>query len=109
MERVPKAGPPPRVDGLAIGVHEVSADSPHQGELHPDVDELLYAISGSMTAELHHPDGDEHIAVGAGEGVVIPRGVWHRLLVSEPTRVLHATPGPAFDVRWTREPDIERG
>lgn len=100
MQTTAKAGPPPRIDGLTFGFHRVDRDSPHGGELHPDGDELLVVLSGSMTVELVAGDGSvDHVAVPAGHGCIVPRGHWHRLLVDEPTTIWHATPGPAFEVR----------
>ena len=34
---------------------------------------------------------------------VVPRGVWHRLLVREPGDLLFATPGPSTEQRSVRE------
>lgn len=101
MTAVAKSGAPPRIDGLTFGFHHVEGDSPHGGELHLDGDELLVVLTGAITIELTTTDGIvEHVEVPAGHGCVVPRGVWHRLLVAEPTAILHATPGPAFDIRW---------
>jgi hypothetical protein len=41
-------GPHPTVDGLTLGVAVMSNDPPHRGEMHPDGDELLYLVSGSV-------------------------------------------------------------
>jgi quercetin dioxygenase-like cupin family protein len=46
-------------------------------------------------------DGDQH-TVGAetsvvlrqGDAFVVPRGVWHQVLVIEPAYFVHVTPGP---------------
>lgn len=99
----PKSGPPPRIDGLTFGFHHVDTDSPHGGEMHPDGDELLVVLSGAVTVELVDDDGAvEEIPVPAGHGCVVPRGLWHRLLVDVPSTIWHATPGPGFHLRWER-------
>ncbi len=106
MTPTAKAGAPPRIDGLTIGLHHVEGDSPHGGELHLDGDELLVVLTGALTVELTTDEGTvAPVEVPAGHGCVVPRGVWHRLLVAEPTTLLHATPGPAFDVRWPSRAD----
>lgn len=98
----PKRGTPPRIDGLTIGFHRVTASPPHDGELHPSADELLVVITGSLTAVLHcdrPTDQQQLVHVSAGDAVIVRARVWHRLIVHEPTTLLHATPGPDFDVR----------
>jgi mannose-6-phosphate isomerase-like protein (cupin superfamily) len=93
-------GPPQRIDGYTIGANpHLEGPGPHGGEVHPDGDEFLYLVSGTM--ELILDDGDER-AVGAetkvllrsGDAYVVPRGVWHRLEVVEPSYLIHVTPGP---------------
>lgn len=88
-------GPPERLDGFTIGVGVWGGPSPHNGEMHPDGDELLYVIDGVMHVLLELDDGDRTIDVPAGQAIVIPKGTWHRGLEGEPSRVLNITPGPA--------------
>jgi mannose-6-phosphate isomerase-like protein (cupin superfamily) len=91
--------PPVRVDGFTVGAPHMTADAPHRGELHPDGDELLYLISGSVDVVLDDGDQDH---VGAeittrlepGQAFVVPKGVWHRVHVREPSHFVHITPGP---------------
>jgi mannose-6-phosphate isomerase-like protein (cupin superfamily) len=48
-------------------------------------------------------DGAESIAeVGAGRAFVVPRGVWHRVLVREPGKLMFCTPGPRTEHRAAR-------
>lgn len=101
MRVVTGDGPPPRVDGLTFGMHRMDRDSIHAGELHPDGDELIVVVSGALVVELDRDGTVEQVEVTAGHGCIVPRGVWHRLLVSTPTTLMHATPGPGFDVRWS--------
>ena len=91
--------PPHRIDGFTIGAPLVTGDAPHGGEVHPDGDELLYLISGAMNLRLEHPDGDVEVELRAGQAVVVPRGVWHKLTLREPGQLLHITPGPGGDAR----------
>ena len=94
------SGPPRRIDGYTIGaVPNIEGPGPHGGEVHPDGDEFLYLVSGTM--ELILDDGDQD-AVGvetkvmlqSGDAYVVPRGVWHRLEAVEPSYLIHVTPGP---------------
>jgi mannose-6-phosphate isomerase-like protein (cupin superfamily) len=87
-------GPPQRIDGLTVGAPELTGDAPHDGEMHPDGDELLYLISGAVTLTLELADGDHLVDLGAGDPVVVPKGVWHKITMREPGRLIHITPGP---------------
>ncbi len=97
---VASPGPPRRIDGYTIGaVPDVDGPGPHLGEVHPDGDEFLYVVSGTL--ELVLDDGDEHtvgtettVVLGPGDAYVVPRGVWHRLEAREPSYLIHVTPGP---------------
>ena len=91
--------PPNRIDGLTIGAPEITGDAPHDGEVHPDGDELLYVIDGAMSVRLELPEGERHVDLAAGDALVIPRGVWHKVTMREPGRLLHVTPGPHGDSR----------
>ena len=93
-------GPPRRIDGYTIGaIPNIDGPGPHGGEVHPDGDEFLYVVSGTM--ELILDDGDERAAgvetrvlLRSGDAYVVPRGVWHRLEAVEPSYLIHVTPGP---------------
>ena len=93
-------GPPQRIDGYTIGVvPHLDGAPPHAGEVHPDGDEFLYVVHG--TIELILDDGDElgvgaetKLVLRAGDAYVVPRGVWHQLEPMEPSYLVHVTPGP---------------
>ena len=86
-------GPPQRIDGYSIGViPNLEGPSPHQGELHPDGDELLYLVNGAIEVILEQSvaglgavagalglqDGEEVFIAGASgysEGGI---GPWQR-------------------------------
>lgn len=93
-------GPPRRIDGYTIGaIPNIFGPGPHGGEVHPDGDELLYVVSG--TVEVILDDGDERgagietkVLLRSGDAYVVPRGIWHRLEAIEPTYLVHVTPGP---------------
>jgi mannose-6-phosphate isomerase-like protein (cupin superfamily) len=93
-------GPPRRIDGYTIGAVPISVgEAFHRGEVHPDGDEFLLVVSGGM--ELILDDGDEHdvgfetrVPMGAGDAYIVPRGAWHRIEASEPSFLVHVTPGP---------------
>lgn len=44
--------PPQRIDGVTIGAPFLTGDAPHNGEMHPDGDEVLFLVSGALTVHL---------------------------------------------------------
>lgn len=95
----PPPGPPPRVDGLSVGAPYMESEPPHAGEMHPDGDELLYVVSGHVRVHLEETTGTRAVALRPGEALVVPRGVWHRVELLEPSRLVHVTPGPGAEHR----------
>jgi mannose-6-phosphate isomerase-like protein (cupin superfamily) len=92
---VPQApGPPTRVEGFTVGAPRMTRDAPHAGEMHPDGDELLFLISGRIRVALEEPAGERIVELRPGESLVVPRGTWHRVMLQEPSQLLHITPGP---------------
>ena len=90
--------PPVPVDGLTFGVATMSENSPHGGEMHPDGDEILYLISGRVRVVFLDSDDDD-IDLQPGDGLVVPKGVWHRVDILEPCQIVYATPGPNNEFR----------
>ena len=62
-------------------------------EMHPDTDELLFALEGSVTIELFDRDGNQCVPLDAGSLVVVPRGRWHRHVDAANLIELYHTPG----------------
>lgn len=85
--------PPIPVDGATFGVAAMSENSPHGGEMHPDGDEVLYLISGRIRV-VFPDDPVDAIEVQPGRGLVVPRGMWHRVDILEPSQIAYLTPGP---------------
>ncbi len=85
--------PPVPFSGLTFGVATMTENSPHDGEMHPDGDEVLYLISGRVNVVFVDSDEDD-IEVLPGDGFVVPKGVWHRVDILEPSQIVYMTPGP---------------
>jgi mannose-6-phosphate isomerase-like protein (cupin superfamily) len=89
----------PDVEGRLAGEARMSKSPPHAGEMHPDGDELLYLIEGAVEVVLDQEAGEFCLSLQPGQAFVVPRGVWHRVMVKEPCRLLYFTPGRS-QVRW---------
>lgn len=94
-----KPGPPERIDGYSIGVAHMTQNAPHGGEVHPDGDEILYLISGRVDVTLEEESGDRLLELSPGDMCVVPKGLWHRVDIREPSHLVFLTPGPNGDHR----------
>ena len=94
--------PPVPVDGVTFGVAAMSENSPHGGEMHPDGDEILYLIAGRARVVFLDSD-DNDIEMRPGDGLVVPKGVWHRVDILEPCQIVYLTPGPNNQFRPLQE------
>ena len=85
--------PPVPFSGVTFGVATMSENSPHSGEMHPDGDEILYLISGRVKV-VFLDDDEEDVDLRPGDGLVFPKGAWHRVDIIEPSQIVYLTPGP---------------
>jgi quercetin dioxygenase-like cupin family protein len=85
--------PPIPVTGMTFGVVTMTENGPHGGEMHPDGDEVLYLISGKVRVTLEsHPI--ERLEMLPGDGLLVPKGVWHTVDIIDPSQIVYVTPGP---------------
>ena len=90
--------PPVPFEGMTFGVATMTENSPHGGERHPDGDEVLYLVSGRIRI-VFIEDPIDDIDVLPGQGIVVPKGLWHRVDILEPSRIVYMTPGPNNEFR----------
>src|SRR5262245_24747277 len=57
-------------------------------EVHRESDELLYVISGAIDAVLEDAGAERTVALAAGDAIIVPRGMWHRLVMRRPGKLL---------------------
>ena len=78
-----------------VGAVRMSESSKHRGERHLDGDELVYLISGAVGVSFERDDSQnpEVVALHPGQLVIVPRGIWHRLVVEEASELFFVTPG----------------
>ena len=91
----------PNVDGRLAGEARMARSAPHAGEMHLDGDELLYLVDGAVELILDEASGERCVPLRPGQAAVVPRGVWHRVVVQKPCCLLYFTPGRS-QVRWKR-------
>lgn len=96
--RAPQPGPPLRIDGMTVGMVTITEDAPHQGEMHPDGDEILFVVSGSIRVT-GESEPEAPLVLRAGDACIVPKGEWHNIQVLEKTQLIHITPGPRGDYR----------
>ena len=85
--------PPIPVSGATFGVVTMTENAPHSGEMHPDGDEVLYLVSGRVLVTLETKP-IQKIEMIPGDGLIVPRGVWHTVDIIEPSQIVYVTPGP---------------
>ena len=94
--------PHPELDRIGsdwlVSEFEFSADWP-TWEMHPNGDEFVYLLSGSIELLLEHDDGVRVLAIADRGAVVVPRGVWHTARIRAPSRMLHVTLGAGTETR----------
>ncbi len=79
----------PGLDGIFGGEGFLEATPDQPGERHLDSNEVLYLASGAMSLRLEDDDGvPTDTSLQPGEAVIVPQGIWHRLIVDEPSRYL---------------------
>lgn len=65
-------------------------------EMHPDTDELLIVLEGSVTVEILTDDDAERHPLNAGQFAVVPRGHWHRHRDVRHLVEMYLTPGESL-------------
>ena len=84
--------------GVAVSIVDMNSDAPHDGEMHPDGDEVIYVLEGQFSLRLG-VDDPVYLDVATGQGVVIPKGVWRKIHIVAPCRLVTVTPGPGFEYK----------
>lgn len=95
-----KSGPPERIEGMTLGVVTMKAsdESPHNGEMHPDGDEILLVISGKI--RVSYDSGAAPIDLNEGQTCIVRKGEWHKIDCLDDSRFIHITPGPHGEARF---------
>jgi mannose-6-phosphate isomerase-like protein (cupin superfamily) len=98
IEEHPASFSPQRYAGWTLSVLRMVNDAPHNGEMHPNGDEIIHVLSGKFQVTLDSPE-PRVVVVSAGEGIIIGRGTWHKIHILEPCTLVTLVPGPGFESR----------
>ncbi|HEV8143404.1 MAG TPA: cupin domain-containing protein [Methylomirabilota bacterium] len=92
-----------RIVGARHGA-EPSDFHPDMWEMHPRGDELLYLIAGAIEAIFDERSGERLVTLRKGDTCVVPRGIWHRLVIREPSDLLFVTPADGTQLKPVTKP-----
>ena len=79
-------------DGRLMIVVPQRADANHW-EMHPSGEEVLCLVSGAVDVVMEDGGGDRVVELQPDAACIVPRGVWHRLVVHQPGDLLAITYG----------------
>jgi len=99
-QRDRKPGPPERVDGMTVGLVTMKAGepSPHNGEMHPDGDEILLVTSGMI--RISCDSCPTPLDLGEGQACIVSMGEWHIIECLDDSQFVHVKPGPRGEARF---------
>lgn len=80
----------------AIAVFRGDGVEVSEWEMHPDTNELLMVLTGSVTVEILTDAGSEDHPLTAGQFAVVPRGLWHRHRDVRDLTEMYLTPGESL-------------
>ncbi len=81
-------------DGRTLALYHVNG--PHDvhypvWEMHPQGDELLILVSGALSVEFRGGETARTAPLSPQAACIVPAGVWHRLIVHEPSVLIAIT------------------
>ena len=68
-------------------------------EMHPNADEFVYLLSGSVELLLEQATGVQSVMLNGRGALVIPKGIWHTAKVLAASRMLFVTMGSGTEHR----------
>jgi len=99
-------------EGWLVGVKAVASDADVHGDVwerHPAGEEMLCVLEGRVVLTLADDGGAEtDVLLDTRRCAVVPRGVWHRLHIACPGKILFVTPGRGSEHRRAAaQPQLE--
>ncbi len=84
--------------GWLAAQYAITSDTAHW-ERHPNGDELLIMLSGSMDLVFEIGAEEVRVELGAGQTIVVPTGIWHRQMLRIPGTYVGVTYGKGTEHR----------
>ena len=89
-------------NGCLLGVTRFAGQTPW--ERHPDGDELLHVLDGTIRVTVLTRDGPVERTLHAGQVLVVPRDLWHRQDSGPGAALLFVTAAPSTAHSWDDDP-----
>jgi len=86
---------PELMDGRMLALYHVNGpEDVHYPvwEMHSEGDELLILASGSLSVDFREGEMDRTASLPPQAAFIVPAGIWHRLMVHEPSILIAITP-----------------
>ncbi|MCG8544290.1 MAG: cupin domain-containing protein, partial [Alphaproteobacteria bacterium] len=80
-----------------------------QWERHPNGDEIVQILKGSVTLTLKTDEGTEKIDLKAGMFAIIPQGAWHQFNAPDGVTLMTTTPQPTEHITDAEPPVAKQG
>ncbi|HWG67964.1 MAG TPA: hypothetical protein VN692_00975 [Steroidobacteraceae bacterium] len=83
------------MDGRTLALYHVNGQRDVHypvWEMHPEGDELLILASGSLAVEFRGRETERPAPLPPHAAFIVPAGIWHRLIVHEPSVLIAITP-----------------
>jgi mannose-6-phosphate isomerase-like protein (cupin superfamily) len=84
-------------NGAAFAMYYGARADVSDWELHPDTDELLMILKGSVTVEILTGTDRHRLPLTAGQFTIVPKGHWHRHLDARDVVEMFFTPGASVN------------
>ena len=96
-------------NGVPFGVLRAPDLDASQWERHPDTDEFLMVLEGSVTVEVLTDTDSHFVPLTPGQFVIVPSGLWHRHTMARGVVEMFYMPGTneqstAVDPRFDHSP-----
>ena len=86
------------VEGRLVAAFACTTDWKHW-EMHPHGEEILVLLAGKLTMVFEEGGAERLVELEEGRACVVPRGIWHRVIVRAPGKLLGITYGRGTEHR----------
>lgn len=78
-----------------------------QWERHPNGDEIVQVLKGSVTLSLITAEGEETLDLKAGMIAIVPQGAWHQFHAPDGVTIMTTTPQPTEHITDEMPPRMD--